>query len=299
MAEMTLGERIRRKARRELWNPLDARVGGPLRRAWNARRVYRPVFVVGTMGSGTTLAAFSLAQHFDVACAIPESAHQVDRRSFLHTPPVEAFGTVAAYEEAILPGPDWSVERGREDLLHLYRSYAWGPSEVAVDKGPNTNLVRAGFLARCFPEASFLLVFRDPVANIEGFRRKWPNFGRDPLEASIRFYASTHERFLKEAAAFRERVLVLEYETLVEHYDAALARVAERTGLRPARRLRRLPERGNVQGRGIRNVHRSRIGVVRGADVEARRRLGEADARRIEEALAPLRARLCAEALSP
>ena len=33
------------------------------------------------------------------------------------------------------------------------------------------------------------LVFRDPVATIEGFRRKWKTFGREPLDENIRFFA--------------------------------------------------------------------------------------------------------------
>ncbi|MCI0422338.1 MAG: hypothetical protein L0312_24470, partial [Acidobacteria bacterium] len=55
---------------------------------------------------------------------------------------------------------EWSVERGRADLLRMYRSHASGTSPFAVDKGPNTNLVRAGFLARCFPDGRFVVVFR-------------------------------------------------------------------------------------------------------------------------------------------
>ena len=57
--------------------------------------------------------------------------------------------------------------------------------------------------AECFPDARFLLVVRDPVANVEGFRRKWPTFGRAPLSDSIGFYRRTHERFLELASSRR------------------------------------------------------------------------------------------------
>jgi hypothetical protein len=296
---LPLGERLRRRFRRRVIAPLEERVGAALRRRRNAHREFRPLFVTGAMGSGTTLLAFSLGQRFDVACVVPESAHQVDRGSFLHVAGVDDFPSVGAYEAAIQPRPGWSPAAGRADLLALYRGFASGPSDRPVDKGPNTNLVRAAFLAECFPEGHFLCVFRDPVANVEGFRRKWRTFGRDPLEESIRFYAAIHERFLAESPAFGDRVTWIEYERLVERPDALLDLLAARLGLAPARRPRRLPRRGNVPGQGIRNVARSRIGVVRDANDEALARLAPAEAARIRAALEPLCLRMRALALAP
>jgi hypothetical protein len=297
MAKLSLGERIRRRLRRDLIAPLDARVGGAVRRHRNAARDFRPVFVTGAMGGGTSLLALSLAQRYECACVIPEGAHQVSKHSFLHNAGVEAHPSVRAYEEAIRPRSDWSVERGRRDLLELYRSYAAGPSDVAFDKGPNVHLVRAGFLARCFPDAFFVVMFRDPVATVEGFRRKWPTFAQAPLEESLRFWVAIHESFLEQASAFPERVAWVEYETLVTHYDPLLDALAQRAGLRPATRRRRLPGRANAEGRGIRNVSRSRIGVVTDADARARANLPDEVVATIRAALGPLHERLRARAI--
>ncbi len=297
MSQLSLSERLRRRFRRSVLAPLDARVAGPVRRRRNARRSFRPVFVTGAMGSGTTLLAFSLGQRFEFACMIAESAHQVAKRSFLHSPGVDAFPSVRAYEEAIRPGAGWSVEQARDDLLWLYRSHATGRSDRALDKGPNTNLLRAGLLARCFPEGRFVVVFRDPVANVEGFRRKWRAFGGDSLDECIRFYAALHESFLGQAAAFADRVVFVEYEALVRDYDARLGSLARRLELEPARSRRRLAQRGNVPGQGIRNVARGRIGVVHDANQQAYGGLSELEASRIREALAPLHARLRVRAL--
>jgi hypothetical protein len=292
MASLPLSERIRRRLRRSVIAPLDARVGGAIRRSRNAAREFRPVFVAGAMGSGTTLLALSLAQRFECACVITENAHQVARDSFFHNPGVEAYATVRAYEDAIRPGSDWSVARGRHDLLRLYRSYASGPSDVAIDKGPNVHLLRAAFLARCFPDAFFVGVFRDPVATVEGFRRKWPTFARDSLEECIRFYAAIHESFLEQVSAFPGRVAWVRYESLVDRYDEVLATLAGRAGLRVARKPRRLPTRGNVEGRGIRNVSRSRIGVVADANARAHGNLSREAIARIETVLGPLHERM-------
>jgi hypothetical protein len=272
--------------------PLDARLGATLRLAVNRDRIYRPIFVAGAMGGGTTLLALSLWQRFDLAAAIKESVHQVSTRSFLWRPSAHEFGSVAEYDAAIRPGEDWSVEQGRQDLLRMYRSYARGGSETVVDKGPNANLVRAGFLARCFPDALFLLIFRDPVATIEGFRRKWRAFGSDSLDESIRFYRRVHETFLDTIWEFPDRVVAVQYEKLVEKHDELLDTLGRTLGLAPARGRRRLEHRANTRGCGIRNIQNGRIGVVGDANRAAYERMAPAHVRRIQRELEPLYARM-------
>jgi hypothetical protein len=177
--------------------------------------VYTPVFVAGTMGSGTTLILISLANAFDCAGAVMESAMHISAKSFLRVRNVNTFSSIRQYQNAILPDPKWSVAKGRESLLNLYRSVCDGPREIVLDKGPNTNLVRAQFLAKCFPECKFLLIFRDPVDNIAGFRRKWQTFGKDSLEENIRFYKELHENFLEFYRTLPTRTIVVEYERFV------------------------------------------------------------------------------------
>lgn len=281
-----------RRLRRRVLKPLDARLGGLARRTWNAGRQYRPLFVAGAMGGGTTLLALSLWQRFDIAAAIRESVHQVSRRSFLWGPGAHDYRSVAQYEASIQPRPEWSAEQARRDLTRMYRSYAWGPSDWVVDKGPNANLVRAGFLARAFPEATFLLIFRDPVATIEGFRRKWPAFRLDTLDESIRFYEHIHERFLDAMWEFPDRVIAIRYEKLVEKHDELIATLGSTLDLCPARRRRRLEHRSNRPGCGIRNVQKGRIGVVDDANRRSYERTPAYEVERIRHRLEPLYARM-------
>lgn len=287
-----LRDRVERRLRARILTPLDAHVGGAVRRAVNARRVYQPIFVAGAMGGGTTLLALSLWQRFEVAAAIRESVHQISRRSFLWGPPAHDFGSVREYEASLGPCEDWSAEQGRDDLLRMYRSYAWGPSNVVIDKGPNANLVRSGFLARCFPDATFLLIFRDPVATIEGFRRKWRAFGNDTLDESIRFYESVHESFLESMWEFPERVVAIRYEKLVEKHDELLDTLGRSLGLVPARGRRRLERRANQRGCGIRNVEHGTIGIVPDANRAAYERMATSEITRIQDRLGALHARL-------
>lgn len=292
-----LSDRIRRRLRSDLVVPLVRHVVGPVRRMRNAGRAYRPVFVTGVMGSGTTLLAFSLGARYDCAAVIAESGREMPEDSFLHVPHPNHCASVAAYQARLRPDPSWSVEAGRESLLELYRSQARGPADVVIDKGPNANLVRAPFLRECFPEAHFVVVFRDPVASVEGFRRKWARFREDPLEESIRFYADLHERFLHDADGLGGRVTFVAYEILTAHHDAVLEALGRRLGLEPARRRRRLETRANVEGQGIRNVRRGRIELDPDANRKSYERLSPQEIGAIRERLDPLYAKLEAASL--
>jgi hypothetical protein len=289
-----LTERVRRRLRRRVWAPFDTRVLGAIRGRRNARREYTPVFVTGAMGSGTTFLALSLGQHYEFSCVVTESALEIAPTSALHLERIEAFASVAEYARAIESPSELGAAQARRDLLELYRRRASRSGRFALDKGPNANLVRAGLLARAFPEAHFVLVFRDPVVNVEGFRRKWPTFGRDSLEASIAFYARIHEAFLGIAPSLGERVTWVAYESLVGDHAAQLERIGARIGLPPALRPRALPRRGNHRGQSIRNVANGEIGIVTDANETAYRGMAEAEIARIRASLAPLHARLCA-----
>jgi len=272
-------------------DPFDRSVVARVRRARNADRVYRPVFVAGVMGSGTSFLALLLAQRADCAGVIYESGHQVRERSFLRTEGPRDFASVQGFMESIRPRPEWSSQAGRDDLMRMYRSHASGPSDRIIDKGPNTNLVRAAFLERCCPGAGFIHLFRDPVANIEGLRRKWPTFAADSFEESLRFYRTLHEEFL-DWSEDRTDIPAVSYSSLIADPEGRIESIRRELGMRPADRMRGLRTRGNVEGRGIRNVSRNRIGVVRDGNRRSIQRLEPAEIQRIRDALGPLHQRL-------
>lgn len=292
MSELFVVDRVRNRLQTLLGVPLERRVRAPLRRLRNAGRHYQPLFVSGASGSGTSLLAVALAQRVDCAGLVYECDDQISHRSFLHVPTLARFPSVAEYERFITPRECWSEERGRADLQAMLRAYATHPGEVVVAKGPDIHLVRAGFLHDCFPEARFAVIFRDPVANIEGLRRKWRVFAEDTLEECIRFYRSIHEIFLAEAKRFADRVLFVDYAELVEGPDSELDRVSERLGLAPARRRLAVPDAPNAEGKGIRNVRGNRVEMVTDADRRARQRLAPEEVAVIERSLRPLHVRL-------
>ena len=68
---------------RSLVDSATERVRDAVRSRRNADREFRPIFVAGAIGSGTSLLAISLAQRFQVAGIATESARQIDPGSIL------------------------------------------------------------------------------------------------------------------------------------------------------------------------------------------------------------------------
>ena len=109
-------QRRLRGVQRKTTNQLQRRIVAPLRRLRNAGREYRPCFVAGASGGGTSLMALSLAQRFECAGFIHELNIQISARSFLSVPRLSSFRSLRDYESVVRPRDHWSVTQGRRDL---------------------------------------------------------------------------------------------------------------------------------------------------------------------------------------
>jgi len=259
-----------------------------LRAIRNRGEVYRPVFVSGCMGSGTSLLAVLLAQRFDFSGIAYESALQVGYRSPLRLRKLKHYASIRAYENALRAANNADVTVCRESLQQLYRRVAFRPGHRTVDKAPNATLLRVEVLMRCFPDAPFVFVIRDPVATIEGFRRKWKTFGRDTLAENIRFYADSHRAFLDTRPALGDRVVIVEYEEIVATPDLVLDAVGENLGLCPGDAEVKLEDRPNAPGKGLRGVEGGAVSVVGDANRDAYSRICETEIEEIRLALGSL-----------
>jgi hypothetical protein len=239
-------------------------------------RGFVPIYVCGVAGSGNTLLAGLLHQHYRTAGFVRESALSMPSGAPLRIEKVATFGSLASFRAALeLPGTA-SIARVRASSHALYRSVADYPkiSRLVVDKGPNVHMVRSRWLHAAFPDARFVMVYRDPVANVEGLRRKWPEvFGRAALEEVCAFWTDLHERFLADTRPFAGAVRILSYQDLVDAPERRLREVARFCGLRRRARPMALEDRPNRPGPALRNVVGGRIHVVTDADEQARRRL--------------------------
>ena len=279
MRDFTLTDRVVWKLRRS--------IGGAGRRLLNFGETYRPIFVTGAVGSGTTFLALKLARTYECAGLVLESAHHVGSRSVLRVKSLGRVGSPRQYLEAVRPHPSWRPDGIRRDLTALYRSVAFHPGSRIVDKGPVATMLRAPVLHQAFPDADFVLIYRDPVVNLEGFRRKWDLFRRADLGPLVDFYATIHREFLGFRNAHPERTTVVRYEDLVTGGEARWDELARRLGLvRTARELRLRAPRHLVED------DRSDRSIMETARQRATEHVSSDERRRIERELAGLLRRL-------
>ena len=254
---------------------------------------YRPIFVCGLMGSGTTIVSRLLDQEFEIAGVANESARNAERSSPIHSRPSHAFGSPAEFLTALLlpePLTERQVQRVRRDLLRYYRSKVGpldGDLKYVVDKAPNAHLMRTSGLGRAFPQGTFLLLFRDPRGAVEGLRRKWSVFSNATLDDTCKFWCQVHERFMSDVENHMDRVVALPYEMLCEDPERALDRLERAVGLRRRDVPKTMSDRADTEGFGLRNVVGGRIEVRPAPNQKALDRLSPDDLERIEELCGP------------
>ncbi len=219
---------------------------------------HRLVFVGGLHRSGTTRFAQWLAGHPDVS-GFAQTGVTEDEGQFLQSvypaldprhvrlyPWADWTGLPARYGWfQRLPGragSDWAKSPGRfafDPAAHFTEHSplvspanaerllgSWGPywdleRPVLVEKTPE-NIVRTRFLQALFPEASFIVVIRHPIA-VSLATQKW---SRTSLHALLRHWVRAHALLDADAPHIR-RLLVLPYESLVGDPAGVAATVSE------------------------------------------------------------------------
>jgi hypothetical protein len=107
----------------------------------------------------------------------------------------------------------------KENAKALWEQWApyWDLSKsLLVEKSP-PNLVRMRFLQTLFPESSFIVLIRHPIA-VSYATRKWSETRPDSL---IRHWLVCHEQFDQDRS-FIDKLLVVRYEDFVLQPDEVL-----------------------------------------------------------------------------
>lgn len=113
-------------------------------------------------------------------------------------------------------------------LVEAWAPY-WDTDKAAlVEKSP-PNLVRIRFLRALFPEASFIVIVRHPIA-VSVATSKWA--GAD-MDALFRNWVAGHEHLVDDAD-HAGRVTLVRYEDLMTDPEREMARVFAFLGLPPA-----------------------------------------------------------------
>jgi len=196
------------------------------------------VFCCGLHRSGTTLLFRMLREHPKVSgFANNKDASEwlalEDEGQFLQSvyPPGVVYGGPGRFafspeahltEESDLLTPENKARLAREWFPYwdLSRPYL-------LEKSP-PNLVMARFLQSAFPNSSFVVIERHPVA-VSLATEKWSQTDPDSL---IHHWLAAHETFELDRP-YLKRVMTVRYETLVSEPAAMLRKIYEFLGLEP------------------------------------------------------------------
>ena len=186
----------------------------------------------GLHKSGTSLVARCLAGHPSISgfhdTGVPEDEGQHLQSVF---PPASAYGGAGKFgfdPEAHLTETSPLVSpQSRARLLSEWGRHWDLKKDVLLEKSP-PNLIRTRFLQALFPEASFVIVTRHPVA-VAYATRKWSHTS---IESLIEHWLVCHETFELDRPHIR-RLQVVRYEDLTEKPQTSLAGIFSFLDLEP------------------------------------------------------------------
>ncbi len=240
-------------------------------------------FICCFSGGGSSLLGSLLDQHLALDYYGDETTRRLQMSDFA-TPFVDSLPDLEAYRTlCFTPFADPQGVR-----LALLRYYLLRTESVVlrtvVEKSTVVSLTHAGELKHLFARAKFILYYRDPVANIEGLRRKWRLFQNADLEALADFWSACQLRGVEHLTKLpREDVMCLTYEEVVQAPEGCVERVRQFLQLGTRARPKLLPDRPNVPGKALRHVSKGLIQVEQDADRQSKERLSDAQIRVIQD----------------
>lgn len=188
------------------------------------------IFLCGLHRSGTTPLFRILRQHPQVSgfenTGVPEDEGQHLQTVF---PPAIAFGGPGRFgfaAEAHLTEESSLVTEQNRQILFQQWSRHWDLNkEYLLEKSP-PNLTRSRFLQALFPESSFVVILRHPIA-VSLATVKW---SRTRLVSLLEHWVRCHRVFEADRTHLK-RVTVIRYEDLIQSPTFVLERLRRFLGL--------------------------------------------------------------------
>lgn len=195
-----------------------------------------PIFLLSLPRSGSTALQRALSAHPDVGTA---------SEPWLLLPllyPLRAHGAAAEYDHAVMHQAIADLCRGLPDgaqsyraaarrmALEIYRELA-PEARYFVDKTPRYHLI-ADELFAMFPEAKFVLLWRNPLAVLASTVETWAGGRWSVHRWSIDLFEGV-ANLTSVQAMHGDRLSVIHYEDAVENPDHELARLFGSLGLDP------------------------------------------------------------------
>jgi Flp pilus assembly protein TadD len=186
-----------------------------------------PIFVVGIMRSGTTLAEQILASHPQV-----HGAGELRELGRLTTQLAQRLGAPEEYPECVTRLDAAAARALSEEYLHKLCKHAGGAARV-VDKMP-FNFLHLGLIATLFPQARLIHCVRDPIDTC--LSCYFHNFGEPhgfTLDlAHLGAYYREYQRLMAHwRAVLPLPIFELRYEELTAEPEAVCRRLVEFCGL--------------------------------------------------------------------
>ncbi len=191
------------------------------------------VFVGGLHRSGTTLLARAIAKHDEVS-GFRKTEALANEGQFLQSvyPPAREFGGTGRFgfdeRSHMTENHPLATEANRDKLIAEWSEYWNLDRRVLVEKSP-PNLLKLRFLQALFPDATFVVIMRHPIA-VSYATQKW---SQTSLESLLEHWLVCHEIFMEDAPHIRKLMLV-RYEDFVADPLGVVGRIQERLGLTPA-----------------------------------------------------------------
>jgi hypothetical protein len=197
------------------------------------------VFVCGLHRSGTSVLFRSLRDHPDIS-GFENTGSFEDEGMHLQSVylPSGAYGGAGAFgfhpEAHLTEASPLVTPENRQKLFDEWTPYWDLTKKFLLEKSP-PNLIRTRFLEAMFPESSFIIMMRHPLA-VSYATRAWYRHYRinwRSLSRILEHWLVCHEIFMEDRKHLRNQSLVIKYEHFVAEPQKWVARVNEMLGLEP------------------------------------------------------------------
>jgi tetratricopeptide (TPR) repeat protein len=182
----------------------------------------KPIFIFGMPRSGTTLVETILAAHSECFPSGESKSLQVSVNKNLGIPETRAeHETIFAYLNNLEKLTDLTVDGIAHTYLKHQQQYDVTHKHI-IDKMPH-NFILAPLLPKLLPNAKFILVNRNPIANLLSIYEQnfsiFHNYGCN-LQTLVNYYKA-YEKFMEKVLAMypNNEIYQLNYEQLVSNTE--------------------------------------------------------------------------------
>lgn len=222
-----------------------------------------PFYISGISGSGTSLITGLMDQHFINSCTINESTLAFDDNKLLKAQSVKELGGFYEFEKQVFRYIDVNKKKQiRKECVELYKKVAKTEHVKNVfDKSSNYHLINAELMKRAFPNSKFVIIFRNPLENIEGLQRKWNEFKCTNIKHLSRYWINCYNRFIKfeESSLNKNDFIYIDYDKLIGHPNQVINEIQSLYKFEKRDNKKYYENKENNPGKGLRNVFNGEI----------------------------------------